>query len=295
MGKITRLVVPRGVADVESRANCRFPQNNCSTGTIIVHPPITTTDGGVALYARVSSADQKPDLERQVARCAVYAAEHRLRVTEVIKEIGSGLNGHRRGLMRLLRMPTVTTVVVEHRDRLMRFGFEYVEAALMAQGRTVVVIDSAEVQDDLVRDVTEVLTSLCARLYGQRAAANRAKRALEAMSMRIVMSHRIELKPTKIQEALFGQCVGASRFAYNWALAEWQRQFAAGEKPNEAALRRQFNAIKPVEFPWILDLPKSVPQQAIKNVGRAYQRFFPKTIQVPAFQKTRRSRFSPAG
>lgn len=157
------------------------PAEQLPTGTIIVHPPITTTDGGVALYARVSSADQKPDLERQVARCAVYAAEHRLRVTEVIKEIGSGLDGHRRGLMRLLRMPTVTTVVVEHRDRLMRFGFEYVEAALMAQGRTVVVIDSAEVQDDLVRDVTEVLTSLCARLYGQRAAANRARRALEAM------------------------------------------------------------------------------------------------------------------
>ena len=103
--------------------------------------------------------------------------------------------------------------------------------------------------------------------------------------MRIVMSHRIELKPTKIQEALFGQCVGASRFAYNWALAEWQRQFAAGEKPNEAALRRQFNAIKPIEFPWILDLPKAVPQQAIKNVGRAYQRFFQKKSKFPRFKK----------
>ena len=67
--------------------------------------------------------------------------------------------------------------------------------------------------------------------------------------MRIVMSHRIELKTNSIQEALLRQCVGASRFAYNWALAEWRRQFAAGEKPNEAALRRQFNAIKPVEFP----------------------------------------------
>jgi putative transposase len=65
--------------------------------------------------------------------------------------------------------------------------------------------------------------------------------------MQIVMSHRIELKPTKIQEALFGQCVGASRLAYNWALAEWQRQFAAGEKPHEGELRRQFNAIKPVQ------------------------------------------------
>lgn len=103
--------------------------------------------------------------------------------------------------------------------------------------------------------------------------------------MRTVLTHRIELKPNTIQEARFRQCVGAARFAYNWALAEWQRQFAEGGKPNEAALRRQFNAIKPIEFPWILDLPKSVPQQAIKNVGRAYQRFFQKHSKFPRFKK----------
>jgi len=159
-----------------------IPAEQLPTGTIIVHPPVDATEGGVALYARVSSADQKADLDRQVARLAVYAAEKSWRVTEVVKEIGSGLNGHRRGLMRLLHDPKVTTVVVEHRDRLMRFGFEYVEAALVAQGRTVVILDSAEVQDDLVRDVTEVLTALCARLYGRRAAEHRAKRALEAMA-----------------------------------------------------------------------------------------------------------------
>ncbi len=84
--------------------------------------------------------------------------------------------------MRLLRTPAVTTIIVEHRDRLMRFGFEYVEAALTAQGRSLVVIDPAELTDDLVRDMTDVLTSMCARLYGRRAAENRAKRALEAMS-----------------------------------------------------------------------------------------------------------------
>ncbi len=103
--------------------------------------------------------------------------------------------------------------------------------------------------------------------------------------MRTVLTHRIELKPNLDQAARFRQCVGAARFAYNWALAEWQRQFQAGEKPNEAALRRQFNAIKPVEFPWILDLPKSVPQQAIKNVGRAWQRFFQKHSKSPRFKK----------
>lgn len=81
----------------------------------------------------------------------------------------------------------------------------------------------------------------------------------------VIKTHRIELKPNKPQRALFRQCVGAFRFAYNGALAEWQRQFKAGEKPNEAALRRQFNALKPIVFPWILDLPKSIPQQAIKD------------------------------
>jgi len=71
--------------------------------------------------------------------------------------------------------------VVEHRDRLMRFGFEYLEAALASQGRRIIVVDESEVKEDLVRDMTEVLTSFCARLYGKRAAANRARRALEAM------------------------------------------------------------------------------------------------------------------
>ena len=64
----------------------------------------------------------------------------------------------------------MTTIVVEHRDRLMRFGFESVAAALTAQGRSLGVIDPAEVTDDLVRDMTEVLTLMCARSYGRRAA-----------------------------------------------------------------------------------------------------------------------------
>ncbi|MBK8536148.1 MAG: IS607 family transposase [Candidatus Competibacteraceae bacterium] len=157
------------------------PAEQLLTGTVIVHPPVAATEGGVALYARVSSADQKADLERQMARLALYAAENRWRVTEMVKEVGSGLNGHRRGLMRLLRAPAVTTVVVEHRDRLMRFGFESVESALAAHGRALVVVDTTEVADDLVRDLTEVLTSMGARLYGRRAAEHRAKRALEAM------------------------------------------------------------------------------------------------------------------
>jgi len=130
------------------------------------------------LYARVSSDDQRSDLDRQVARLTEWATGQGMAGAEVIVEVGSGMNGKRRRLARLLADATATTVVVEHRDRLARFGVEHLEAALSAQGRRIVVVDAGEVDDDLIRDMTEVLTSFCARLYGRRGARNRAVRAL---------------------------------------------------------------------------------------------------------------------
>jgi predicted site-specific integrase-resolvase len=101
-------------------------------------------------------------------------------VSGVVTEVGWALDGHRQKFLALLRDRSVSTIVVEHRDRFARFGAECVEAALAAQGRRLLVVDPAGVDDDLVRDVAEVLTSLCARLYGRRAAADRARRAVEA-------------------------------------------------------------------------------------------------------------------
>ena len=83
-------------------------------------------------------------------------------------------------MVRLLRNPGVQTIIVEHRERLMRFGIEYVEAAMAAQGRTLLVIDPDEINDDIAGDLHEAIVSLCARLYGKGSARNRAKRALEA-------------------------------------------------------------------------------------------------------------------
>jgi predicted site-specific integrase-resolvase len=157
-----------------------IPAEQLPTGTVIVHPPALSGEGGVALYARVSSAEQKNDLDRQLARLSEFAASKQLRVIEVVKEIGSGLNGHRRAMLKILRDPAIGIVVVEHRDRLMRFGIEYVEAALAAQGRTLLAIESDERKDDMVRDLHEVIVSLCGRLYGRRSAKSRAKRAVEA-------------------------------------------------------------------------------------------------------------------
>ena len=139
-----------------------------------------STRGSTVIYARVSSADQRADLDRQVSRVGTWATTHGYSIDRVVTEVGSGLNGKRRKFLALLTDPSVTTIVVEHRDRFARFGSEYVAASLEAHGRRLVVVDDAEVDDDLVRDMTEVLTSFCARLYGRRAAAHRAAKALAA-------------------------------------------------------------------------------------------------------------------
>ncbi len=136
--------------------------------------------GNAVVYARVSSAGQEADLDRQVARVTAWATGRGIAIGGVVTETGSALNGKRGKFLALLRDPAVSVIVVEHRDRFARFGAEYVEAALAASGRGLLVVDPAGVDEDLVRDATEILTSLCARRYGRRAAANRAARAVAA-------------------------------------------------------------------------------------------------------------------
>ncbi|MFE2035494.1 IS607 family transposase [Streptomyces scopuliridis] len=148
------------------------------SGTWLVTEPAPQAAGRVVAYCRVSSGDQKADLERQVARTVQGATSQGLAVAGVVTEVGSGLNGRRRELHRLLADPGVGTIVVEHRGRLAGFGVECLEAALSATGRRLVVLDASESADDLVRDITEVLTSLCARLYGRRSAKDRAAGAV---------------------------------------------------------------------------------------------------------------------
>jgi len=158
----------------------KLPTRRLPTGRFIVEERVD--DAGVALYARVSSHDQKGNLDAQIGRLAAYAANERLTVIQTVTEVGSGVNGQRRKLLRLLRNPKVETILVEHRDRLMLLGSEYVEAALAADQRRLVVVNTEELKDDLVQDMIAVLTSMCARLYGRRSAKNRAKRALASLT-----------------------------------------------------------------------------------------------------------------
>jgi len=153
------------------------PARRIGARTILVETA-SSRQGGAALYARVSSHDQREDLERQLGRLVAWAAANGIAVTQTVSEVGSGTNGARPKLRRLLADQSVGCIVVEHRDRLARLGSEYVEAALLGAGRRLVVVEASEVEDDLVGDMTEVLTSLCARLYGRRSARTRAARAL---------------------------------------------------------------------------------------------------------------------
>ena len=119
------------------------------TGTIIVTDPIgeaipTVRHQKIAIYTRVSAAENKDNLEGQAKRLLDYCAAKGYRVTAVVKEIGSGINDSRPKLLKLLTDPTLTLIVVEHKDRLTRFGFNDIEQLLAMQGRRIEVINQAE-------------------------------------------------------------------------------------------------------------------------------------------------------
>lgn len=107
----------------------------------------------------------------------------------------------------------------------------------------------------------------------------------------MILAHKIALDPNDVQETYFRKAVGTARFVYNWALAEWQRQYAAWKaddtlsKPSDAALRRQLNALKREQFPWMLDVTKNAPQMAIIHLGQAFKNFFAGTAEYPTFKK----------
>ena len=107
----------------------------------------------------------------------------------------------------------------------------------------------------------------------------------------MILAHEIALDPNNAQATYFARACGVARFAYNWALAEWKRQFDAAKhdaalpRPSQMALRRQLNAIKREQFPWMLEVTKCAPQMAIIQLGEAFQNFFRKRARYPSFRK----------
>jgi predicted site-specific integrase-resolvase len=132
----------------------------------------------VAIYARVSSSENKSNLDSQAERLVAYCVARGYQVAKVVKEVGSGINDARPKLLALLADQGIGLIVVEHKDRLTRFGFRYLDTLLTNQGRVIEVVNQAENgAEDLLTDLTAIVYSFCAQLYGQR----RARRKTEAI------------------------------------------------------------------------------------------------------------------
>lgn len=147
-----------------------------STGTVIVHADKPKTEKGVIIYARVSSSQNKSNLEAQAKRMENYCIAKGYQIVRVVKEVGSGVNDNRRKLIDVLTRDDYSLIVVEHKDRLSRVGFNYIKVLLNNHGKDIEVVNLAnEQKDDLMQDFVSIITSFCSRLYGLR----RAKRKTE--------------------------------------------------------------------------------------------------------------------
>ena len=157
----------------------KFPKKfeRTPTGSIfvVIDEPDATASKPVYVYSRVSTHVKKDDLLRQQQRCADFCAAQGLAVTQMFKEVGSGMNDQRTQLTKLLDRPK-GIIVVENKDRLTRFGFNYIEKLYQQAGGEIVVINGSQTQeDDLMKDLVSVITSFCCRLYGMRRGYSKAR------------------------------------------------------------------------------------------------------------------------
>lgn len=135
-----------------------------------------------AVYTRVSFAENKSNLDSQAERLVAYCTVRGYQVSKVVKEIGSGVNDNRPKFLALLADPSIGRIVIEHKDRGTRFGFRYIETLLKTYGREIEVVNQAENStEDLLADLTSIIYSFCARLYGQRRAKRKTEKIVQEL------------------------------------------------------------------------------------------------------------------
>lgn len=155
------------------------------TGTVLVEeeinpkiPPL----GGVAIYTRVSSNENRSNLKAQADRLKQYAIAKGWKIERIVMEVGSGVNDKRSKLEALLSDKAWGILLVEHRDRLTRFGFNYLKLMLREQGRIIEVVNEAENErEGIVQDFVAVIYSFAAKLYGLRRAKRKTEKILKEL------------------------------------------------------------------------------------------------------------------
>ena len=153
------------------------------SGTIIVPNGNDTRKDKYAVYARVSSSENKAKLERQAARLVTFCNANGWGVSKVVKEVGSGLNDNRKKLMRIIEDRSLTKIVVEHKDRFSRFGLNYINALLEMDGREIIIVNGVENdEDDLMQDFVSIITFFTARLYGLRRSKRKTEKIIKELT-----------------------------------------------------------------------------------------------------------------
>ena len=144
------------------------------TKTIYIEKPLEKNPGKsnrAALYARVSSTSNKASLDGQLERMKLYAAAKGYRITSENTEIASGLNENRKTLWKILNDDNWDVLIVEHKDRLTRFGFSYINALIEEKDRKLEVINETEPKgktEEIMEDFVAIVTSFCSRIYGSQ-------------------------------------------------------------------------------------------------------------------------------
>lgn len=162
--------------------NLPVPSEQLSSGTILVHPDRNVNENlKTIVYSRVSSANKKTDLENQAKLCEDFCIKNNWIIEKTHKEIASGMNDNRQKLSKILKQKNIRLVCL-HKDRLTRFGFNYVEQAVKSNGGEIVVINKNDgEEEDLLKDFIAVITSFCCRLYGARRGQSKALKIKETL------------------------------------------------------------------------------------------------------------------
>ena len=152
------------------------------TGTIIVDSVANELPKErIVTYSRVSNASRRKELEYQVDRLSKFCEASGLSITQSYKEVASGMNDTRKQLWKMIESKP-TLIVIENKDRLTRFGFEYLERLLKLQGTKIKVVNDSETDEqDLFRDMISIITSFCCRFYGMRRGYKKAKKITDAI------------------------------------------------------------------------------------------------------------------
>lgn len=148
------------------------------TGTILVENAVKNIEEKTFIYCRVSSHSRKKEMEYQINRCKDFCQNNGWELHGVYSEIASGVNDNRRSFWRMLS-ENPTRIIVENKDRLTRFGFLYLKRLLEKQGCSIVVINHTDEDHvDLIKDLTLIIYSFCARLYNIRKAKSKTQKCV---------------------------------------------------------------------------------------------------------------------